>query len=435
MATWRPLRALAQAARARGAWFVVDDAHGLGVTGPTGRGTLESAGLGMDEVPLLVGTLGKAFGCFGAFVAGSREAIELIQQRARSYIYTTALPPGVATAASEALRIAEEEAWRRERLRTLIARFRAGAAQRGLALGDSTTPIQPLLIGDTARCLAASDALRERGFWVAAIRRPTVPAGTERLRITLTSHHEEADVDALLEALSAVLREAPARVRRVHRRGAAGPLAMSVTLCVDKSGAGPLPLVCLHGWGMNLRVFDPLRRALGTAKLGGGSSRSWAQRLGRDARGLRIADAGPAAGAATAMRAAGLVAGRAVRDADRAAGSRTGGGPGADRGHAAFRAVGRLAAWTRRGRRRRVPRHAHARLAPDAGGFHLAAAARQPQCRGDAARNPGGAAGARRAGSRRRSQRVSPFLPTGTRAPRRARSMCRRWCSPARTTG
>jgi len=206
-----PVAALAQAARARDTWFMVDDAHGLGVTGPTGRGTLESAGLGADDVPLLVGTLGKAFGCFGAFVAGSREAVELIQQRARSYIYTTALPPGVATAASEALRIAEEEAWRRERLAALIARFRTGAAQRGLALGDSTTPIQPLLIGDTARALAASEALRERGFWVAAIRRPTVPAGTERLRITLTCHHEDAEVDALLQALSDVLREVPAR--------------------------------------------------------------------------------------------------------------------------------------------------------------------------------------------------------------------------------
>jgi 8-amino-7-oxononanoate synthase len=205
-----PVAALAQAARSRGAWFMVDDAHGLGVTGPTGRGTLESAALGMEEVPLLVGTLGKAFGCFGAFLAGGREAIELIQQRARSYIYTTALPPGVATAASEALRIADTEAWRRERLAALIARFRAGATQCGLALGDSATPIQPLLIGDTARCLAASDALRERGFWVAAIRRPTVPAGTERLRITLTSHHEEFEVDALLEALTVVLREVPA---------------------------------------------------------------------------------------------------------------------------------------------------------------------------------------------------------------------------------
>ncbi|MGC4029228.1 MAG: 8-amino-7-oxononanoate synthase [Steroidobacteraceae bacterium] len=200
-----PAAALARTARVHGVWLLLDDAHGLGVTGATGRGTLEEAGLGAAEVPLLVGTLGKAFGCCGAFVAGDRDLVEFVLQRARSYIYTTALPPGAAAAAHAALDIAERESWRREHLAQLIARFRAGAAQLGLPLGASRTPVQPLIVGETARCLAASDALRERGFWVAAIRRPTVPPGTERLRITLTAAHDDDEVDALLESLAAVL--------------------------------------------------------------------------------------------------------------------------------------------------------------------------------------------------------------------------------------
>lgn len=200
-----PLAQLAPLARRHDAWLLVDDAHGLGVTGASGRGTLEQAGLDAQAVPLLVGTLGKAFGCFGAFVAGDRDVVEWVLQRARSYIYTTAMPPAVAAAAHAAVDIAEREGWRRERLAALIARFRRGAMQLGLPLGESATPIQPLHVGDAARCLAASAALRERGLWVAAIRRPTVPAGTERLRVTLTAGHEEGEVDQLLEALAAVL--------------------------------------------------------------------------------------------------------------------------------------------------------------------------------------------------------------------------------------
>jgi 8-amino-7-oxononanoate synthase len=201
-----PLRELAAAAKAHDAWFLVDDAHGIGAVGPTGRGALELAGLGADEVPLLVGTLGKALGCFGAFVAGDSDVIELILQTARSYIYTTALPPAVAAATREALRIADREGWRRERLDSLIARFRSGAAQSGLPLTASTTAIQPLIIGDNARCLAASQALSLRGFWVAAMRQPTVPAGTERLRINFSAAHTDDEVDALLDALVEVLR-------------------------------------------------------------------------------------------------------------------------------------------------------------------------------------------------------------------------------------
>jgi len=197
-----PLPALARLAAAKRAWLLVDDAHGLGVLGATGRGTVEAQGLDARTVPLLVGTLGKAFGCFGAFVAGERDAIELLLQRARSYVYTTALPPGVAASASAALALVRDEGWRRERLRALTARLRAGAARLGLPLQPVDGPIQPLLVGDAARAMRLSAALLARGYWVGAIRPPTVPAGSARLRITLSSTHDEAAVDGLLEALA-----------------------------------------------------------------------------------------------------------------------------------------------------------------------------------------------------------------------------------------
>ncbi|MFO1400375.1 MAG: 8-amino-7-oxononanoate synthase [Steroidobacteraceae bacterium] len=198
-----PVAALAGlAARAR-AWLLVDDAHGLGVLGAGGGGTLAAAGLGADAVPLLVGTLGKAFGSFGAFVAGDEDTIEFLLQHARTYIYTTALPPAVAAATRVALRLAAAEEWRRERLRALVARFRAAALRAGLALGASTTPIQPLVVGAEGEALRLSAALRDAGFWVAAIRPPTVPEGSARLRITLSALHREADVDALVATLAA----------------------------------------------------------------------------------------------------------------------------------------------------------------------------------------------------------------------------------------
>jgi 8-amino-7-oxononanoate synthase len=201
-----PLSALAQICRARGAWLVVDDAHGLGVIGSSGRGSLEDARLGLDDVPVLVGTLGKAFGTSGAFVAGSDDLIEYLVQRARTYIYTTALPPAIAAATRAALSIADAEGWRRERLRALIERFRAGALQLGLTLTDSRTPIQAVLLGEPRRALDASTALFARGIWIAAIRPPTVPAGTSRLRITLSAAHSDEQVDRLLAALGDVFR-------------------------------------------------------------------------------------------------------------------------------------------------------------------------------------------------------------------------------------
>lgn len=201
------LPGLSAAARARGAWLMVDDAHGFGVLGAGGGGCVEHFALGLEEVPVLVGTLGKAFGTAGAFVAGSEELIETLIQFARPYIYTTSQPPAVACATLKSLQLLREEGWRREHLQRLIARFREGATALGLTLMDSPTPIQPLLVGDSGRAMRLSARLRERGLLVGAIRPPTVPAGTARLRITLTAAHDEAQVDRLLDGLALAWRE------------------------------------------------------------------------------------------------------------------------------------------------------------------------------------------------------------------------------------
>jgi 8-amino-7-oxononanoate synthase len=199
-----PLRELAAVCRAHAAWLFVDDAHGLGVLGATGRGSVEAAGLGADDVPILMCTLGKAFGTFGAFVAGDDDLIETLLQRARTYVYTTALPPAVAAATRAALQVMQDEPWRREKVLGHVARFRAGASSLGLRLLESATPIQPVVLGSEAAAVAASEALRARGFWIPAIRPPTVPAGSSRLRITFSAAHETSDVERLLEALASL---------------------------------------------------------------------------------------------------------------------------------------------------------------------------------------------------------------------------------------
>jgi len=198
-----PLAGLVAAAHRHDAWLMIDDAHGCGVHGRGGCGVVDPAVHGIGDVPVLVGTLGKAFGTAGAFVAGSEALVETLIQRARNYIYTTALPSAVAVATLESLHIARAEEWRRDRLRELIARFRAGAAQLGLRLLPSATPIQPVIIGESGAALALSAALESRGVLVPAIRPPTVPAGTARLRVTFSAVHELADVDRLLGALEA----------------------------------------------------------------------------------------------------------------------------------------------------------------------------------------------------------------------------------------
>lgn len=196
------LPALCAKAREKGAWVMVDDAHGFGPLGATGGGIVEHFGLGLDDVPVLVGTLGKAFGTAGAFVAGSEELIETLVQFARPYIYTTSQPPAVACATLKSLELLQKESWRREHLNRLIQRFREGAAEIGLTLMDSPTPIQPILVGDSARAMRLAALLRERGILVGAIRPPTVPAGSARLRVTFSASHSEAQLELLLLALS-----------------------------------------------------------------------------------------------------------------------------------------------------------------------------------------------------------------------------------------
>jgi len=198
-----PLPDLAAAAAAHQAWLVVDDAHGLGVVGASGRGTLEHFGLDAAAVPVLVGTLGKAFGSFGAFVAGDAELIEFLIQKARPYIYTTALPPPVAAATRRALALAQAESWRRERVLELTARFRRQARELEVPLaGVSGTPIQPVILASAMAALSAQRELADAGWWVVAIRPPTVPPGSARLRVTLSAAHTEAQVDALVEQLA-----------------------------------------------------------------------------------------------------------------------------------------------------------------------------------------------------------------------------------------
>jgi 8-amino-7-oxononanoate synthase len=201
-----PLPRLAEICTEKRAWLMVDDAHGFGVLGESGAGSLEQFGLGVDEVPILMGTLGKALGSFGAFVAGSEELIETLIQHSRSYIYTTALPPALAEATRASLRLVQSEGWRRERLQELIARFHQGVAEIGLPLMESTTPIQPIIAGSSEQALAWSSQLEKEGILVTAIRPPTVPEGSARLRITLSCSHSDEQLQRLLQALEQLKR-------------------------------------------------------------------------------------------------------------------------------------------------------------------------------------------------------------------------------------
>jgi 8-amino-7-oxononanoate synthase len=200
-----PLPALARVAKAHDAWLMVDDAHGLGVLGARGGGSCEHFGLSDTDVPVLMGTLGKAFGTAGAFVAGSDTLIETLVQFARTYIYTTAMPAALAAATRVALEIARRESWRREHLGGLIGRLQQGLEQIGLPRPVGFTPIQPVILGSSRVASEAAAALLERGLLVPAIRPPTVPDGTARLRITLSASHSEAQVDRLLDGLNRVL--------------------------------------------------------------------------------------------------------------------------------------------------------------------------------------------------------------------------------------
>lgn len=202
-----PLKTLGFSAKRLGAWLMVDDAHGFGVLGEKGRGAFTGDQPGkslLKHLPMpdvYVATLGKSAGAAGAFVAGSESLVEYLVQKARSYVFSTAPPPAVAAAARAGLRLLREEHWRRARLQSHIQRFRRGARELGLPLTDSRTPIQPLVLGEPEAALQLSQALLSQGVLVSAIRPPTVPEGTARLRITLTAGHDDEQVDRLLAAL------------------------------------------------------------------------------------------------------------------------------------------------------------------------------------------------------------------------------------------
>ncbi len=202
-----PLTELAKLAKENDAWLMVDDAHGFGCLGKNGGGCAEHFGLTQQELPILMGTLGKAFGTFGAFIAGSETLIETLIQFSRPYIYTTAIPPSVAAATRASLKLLESEHWRREHLHQLISHFRAGAQQLDLQLMNSFSPIQPIIIGDELRALTIAEKLAARGILIIAIRPPTVAVGTSRLRITFSAEHSLEQVDQLLVALSEITRE------------------------------------------------------------------------------------------------------------------------------------------------------------------------------------------------------------------------------------
>lgn len=197
------LGALLPAARAAGVTTVVDEAHALGVLGPDGRGVAAACGAGRPDV--FVGTFGKAFGGFGAFVAGDRALRELLVNVARPGIYSTALPPPAAEAARAALRIVRAEPERRRQLANNVAWLHGALAELGLRAPADQTHILPVVLGTPERAVAASEALLARGLFVRAIRPPTVPAGTSRLRITLSAEHTRAHLDRLVEALAQVL--------------------------------------------------------------------------------------------------------------------------------------------------------------------------------------------------------------------------------------
>ncbi len=205
-----PLREIADLCDRHGAMLYVDEAHATGVMGPTGGGLAEALGVG-DRVDVHMGTLGKALGSFGAYVAGSRPLVDWLVSKARTFVFTTALPPAACGAALAALEVLRAEPARRDRLQALAGRMKAGLERLGFTLFGVVAPIFPVVLGSEERALAASRALRERGFFVRAIRPPTVPRGTSRLRVSLTAAHAEGHVDAFLGALGEALPGLPAR--------------------------------------------------------------------------------------------------------------------------------------------------------------------------------------------------------------------------------
>ncbi|MEA3404251.1 MAG: 8-amino-7-oxononanoate synthase [Pseudomonadota bacterium] len=199
-----PLADILKLAKTHQAWLMVDDAHGFGMLGNQGKGCFDYLGLQPTDDTILVGTLGKAFGTSGAFVAGSQVLIESLIQFARPYIYTTAMSPLNALATRTALKRVIEAEPERQRLQQHIQHFRQGAESLGLKLWPSQTAIQPIILGPSETALQWSEALKQKGFWVTAIRPPTVPQGQARLRVTLSAGHSTEHINALLNALKQI---------------------------------------------------------------------------------------------------------------------------------------------------------------------------------------------------------------------------------------
>jgi len=200
-----PIQALIKQSQQHKSWLMIDDAHGLGVLGHQGRGSLVAAGVANNSAQIYMATFGKALGVGGAFVAGSQSFIDYLTNFSKPYIYTTGLPPAMAYTIRCAAHMAEQEQWRRDTLFERIHQFKQLAAMQGIELGESETAIQPLIIGDSKKALAVAAQLKQRGFWVTAIRPPTVPVNTARLRITITTLHQPEDIRDLIGAISTIL--------------------------------------------------------------------------------------------------------------------------------------------------------------------------------------------------------------------------------------
>ncbi|WP_394220901.1 aminotransferase class I/II-fold pyridoxal phosphate-dependent enzyme [Alteromonas gracilis] len=211
-----PSKDIAEIAAKYNAWFMLDDAHGMGVLGDNGFGTAEALNLSQQQVPVVMGTFGKAVGTAGAFIAGSQTLIDYLVNFSKHYVYSTALPPAQAVATLYSLTHIASDTARRETLNQTIAYFRESFHQRfgqtlsvneesggasGITLGLSQSAIQPVIVGSPERAVALSEGLKQRGIWVTAIRQPTVPKNQDRLRITLTANHTTQDIDVLLDAL------------------------------------------------------------------------------------------------------------------------------------------------------------------------------------------------------------------------------------------
>jgi len=202
-----PISDLSIKSKQHNSWLMIDDAHGLGVLGENGKGSVVDAGFKNVDMQIYMATFGKALGISGAFISGSQQLIDYLSNFSKPYIYTTGLPPAMAFAISCTAKMAETEQWRRDKLFDSIRLFKYLAVQQGILLTDSNTAIQPLIIGQSDKALVLAQKLKALGFWVTAIRPPTVPKNTARLRITLTTNHEPQDIKALITAISTILSE------------------------------------------------------------------------------------------------------------------------------------------------------------------------------------------------------------------------------------